>query len=209
MSKAKHAVGVCLILTWAALPVPATADETTDGRLTDAERQEVVNLLEQSHADFEALVAGVSEDQWHVKPAPEKWSVGEVAEHLLLTEDMLYGIMQAALAAEPHADWQAVDAKGLNPILTTVPDRTQTFQAPERLQPTGQLDREDTLARFAAARAKTVELMHSDAPLKSHTQPNPLLGDANVRQWAAYCAAHNMRHNQQIDEVKKTLATTP
>lgn len=177
-----------------------------DAHMTDDERQEIVDLLEDSYAEFEGLVADVDGEAWSTKPAEDRWSVGEVAEHLLLAEGALFGVIQKAMEAEPNEDWEAVAAKGLDPIVTQVPDRTQKFQAPEGLQPTGEMSRQDVLKKFAEAREKTLEFVRTvDGPVKSHTQPNPLLDDANVPQWAAFIAAHNMRHNQQIAEVKEQL----
>lgn len=195
------ALGVLLAVV---LCTPAA--QAADAHMTDAERQEVVDLLEESYAEFEALVADVDGEAWSDKPAEDRWSVGEVAEHLLLSEGALFGVIQKAMEAEPNEDWEAAAAKGLDPIVTQVPDRSQTFQAPEGLQPSGEMSREDTLKKFAEAREQTLEFVRTvDGPVKSHTQPNPLLGDANVPQWAAFIAAHNMRHNKQIAEVKEQL----
>jgi hypothetical protein len=180
--------------------------DLADAHLTDEERAELIGLLEDSWAEFETLVEDVPDAQWATPPAEDKWSVGEVTEHLLLAESFLRGMADAALAADPDPEWRTADAKGLAPILENVPDRTQTFQAPEPLVPTGELSRREAMDRFRAERDKTLAMVReADGPVKAHTSPNPLLETANVRQWIAFVAAHNLRHNQQIAEAKEML----
>ncbi len=191
------------------LSLPALAGEPSP-YLTDAERQELIDLLNRSKAEFDQLVAGVEGEAWTFKPAPDKWSVGEVAEHLLLAEGLLFGIVEGALEADPNPEWQAAEAKGIEILLQRVPDRSQKFQAPEPIQPKGEMGRAELLDKFAAARQGTLDFVRTtQAPVKQHTAPNPLTGDANVRQWVVFIAAHNLRHNQQIAEVKEAMAAQP
>jgi hypothetical protein len=46
----------------------------------------------------------------------------------------------------------------------------------------------------------------TDAPMKSHTSDHPaaVFGTLNAYQWLIYIPLHNVRHNQQIAEVKDT-----
>src|SRR5208283_4523060 len=53
-----------------------------DAHMTEAERTKVMNWLEESRKEFLAAIDGVTEEQWRWKPAPERWSVGETAEHI-------------------------------------------------------------------------------------------------------------------------------
>ena len=42
----------------------------------------------------------------------------------------------------------------------------------------------------------------TEAPLKAHTSPNPFFGAINAYQLLLYIPLHNLRHDQQIAEVK-------
>jgi len=46
----------------------------------------------------------------------------------------------------------------------------------------------------------------ADTPLKSHTSEHPaaVFGTLNAYQWLIYIPLHNIRHNQQIVELKSS-----
>ena len=54
--------------------------------MTAAERQQLVDKLDASQKKLFSALQGVSEVQWHWKPAPDKWSIAEVADHIDLAE---------------------------------------------------------------------------------------------------------------------------
>ena len=71
--------------------------------------------------------------------------------------------------------------------------------------PTGKLTKAEAISRFKEARAKTLKFIEqTDLPLKAHTQehPFPVFNTLNAYQWLIYIPLHNLRHNQQIAEVK-------
>lgn len=198
-------LALLLTLALAAAPVLAAEGDDASAALTDEERAHVVELLESSQAQTEELAAQAEGDLWSTEPAPESWSVGEVVEHLVLAEEMFYGLLTQTLESDPNPDWQAVADAGTSGLETTVQDRSQKFQAPEQLQPTGEVPRDELLARYATARARTLELVASlDGPIKRHTFTGPP-GTMNVHQWLILVGAHNLRHNQQIEEALEAV----
>jgi len=84
----------------------AVAARAADPHITAEERQKVIGLLEQSRERFLSAVAGLWDAQWKWKPAPERWSVGECAEHIVLAEGGLFGKIQEALGNPPNPDWE-------------------------------------------------------------------------------------------------------
>lgn len=196
----------CLALLLALAPVPAfAADGEVSPNLTEEERAHLVELLETSQSELEALAAEAGEDLWTERPAADSWSVGEVVEHLVLSEEMFYGIVTSMLEGEPDPDWRTVAESGTAGLEATVRDRSQQFQAPEQLQPTGEPSRSDLLTRFASARARTIELVRSlDGPVKQHTFTGPP-GTMNAHQWLVLAGAHNLRHNQQMKEALEAV----
>lgn len=195
---------LALLLAFAAVPAFA-ADGEVSAALTDEERAHLVDLLETSRSELEELAAQAEGDLWSTRPAPESWSVGEVVEHLVLAEEMFYGMITQMLESEPDPEWQAVAASGTSGLETTVRDRSQKFQAPEMLQPSGEIPRDDLLARYAAARARTLELVASlDGPIKQHTFTGPP-GTMNTHQWLVLVGSHNLRHNEQMREALEAV----
>lgn len=193
----------CLIVLTLAWALPATAG---DGHLSDDERVYLIEMLEKSRSELESLVAQVDAEHWNHRTDAERWSVGEVVEHLLMAEEAFHGMLTGALAGDENPEWEAVAANGVEGVVHLVQDRTQKFQAPENLAPSGELSREEALSRYATARAKMLDLVRStEAPVKKHTVEGPP-GTMNVQQWFALCGAHNLRHNQQIQDALDDLS---
>ena len=69
---------LCLALA-SALAQSAPPSATT---LTAQERDFAIKQFETTRDNFLKSIAGLSQKQWTFKPAPERWSVAEVAEHI-------------------------------------------------------------------------------------------------------------------------------
>ena len=186
------------------LPFAAPAAELT---LSDAERAELVTLLEDSRRQFEELTALSTGEAWSQAPAEGKWSVGEVAEHLVLAEQGIFAMAMGALESEQDPEWETVaSATSVSQLVTTLGDRSQKFQAPEQFRPKGEMSRAEVLEKFAQLRAHTLDFVRTtDAPLKGHTVQGPP-GKMNAQQWIGLIGAHNLRHNAQIAEAQAMLA---
>ena len=192
-------------LVFAFLGISAFLLQASDGNITAAERAHAVKLLQDSQKEFLSLVDGLTEEQWNYKPGPDRWSVGETAEHIVLAEGGLFGGVERAVAAPPNPDWEA-KTRGKTEFLEKVMvDRSHKAQAPEAIVPHGKLTHEEVIQRYKAGRAKTLKFAEETVlPLKEHTadHPFPVFGTLNAYQWLIYIPLHNMRHDQQIAEVK-------
>src|SRR5271169_3487429 len=62
----------------------------SDPHMTSAERDQLIQLLNDSQDEFVAAVSELSDTQWNWKPASGSWSVGECAEHLMLAEQIIF-----------------------------------------------------------------------------------------------------------------------
>ncbi len=176
-----------------------------DATMTEEERAKVIGLLRESHKEFLELTGSVSAAGWNYKASPDRWSVAEVAEHILLAEGALFAMMEKALAAAPNPDWQASTAGKTEFLERVMVDRSRKAQAPESVQPRSSLPPAEVLARFEQARAKTLKFAEdTPLPLKAHTadHPFPVFNTLNGYQWLIYIPLHNLRHNQQIAEGK-------
>ena len=103
--------------------------------MTAEDRAKVVKLLNDSHKQTLDLMEGLSEEQLKFKPAPEKWSVLEVAEHIYLAEGTLFGAVEKALAEKQNPDWET-KTKGKTEFLERVMvSRDRKASAPESIVP--------------------------------------------------------------------------
>ncbi|MPZ19165.1 MAG: hypothetical protein GEV06_14810 [Luteitalea sp.] len=171
--------------------------------MTPSEREKVVSLLERSQQQFFELVEGVTPPQWNCHAAPDCWSLGEVAAHLLQTETVLLDAIQQMLASPPDPEWAARTAGRAEVVESALADRSHRARSPEFLLPQEVPPLAEVLTGYEQARARTLAFARDiDAPLHTHTFPNPFFGILNAYQWLLYIPLHNLRHNQQIVEIK-------
>jgi len=179
----------------------------SDPHMTAEERAKAIKLLDESEKEYLDAISNLTEAQWTYKPSPFKWSVGQVAEHIMLTESALFSFLERALASNPDPDWESKTAKKDEFLERVLPSRARKAQAPREIQPTGKLSRDEVIKRYKAVRARTREFAeHTDLPLKSYEaqHPFPAFNILNAYDWLLYIPLHNIRHNQQIAEVKAT-----
>lgn len=173
-----------------------------DTKITAAERAELIELLEKSEREFMQAIDGLSDAQWTFKPAPERWSVGEVAEHIVLADAMLFDGATKMIRGAPDPAWNKTLVK-TDTLRRALPDRSRKVDAPAAIQPKHDMTRQQIIARFKEQRARALAFARdTDAALKAYTSANPFFGPLNAHQWLLYIPLHHLRHNQQIAEVK-------
>jgi len=170
--------------------------------LTEAEKEEGLTQLNRTRSAVVEATKGLSEAQWKFKPGPERWSVAEVLEHIVLVEDFLrentsQKVMQAP-AGKADRDYKGTDKF----VLTAIADRTQKAQAPEEARPTGRWPPQVALERFLKSRGQTMEFLSSTQGLRDHVMDSPLGQPLDAYQWVLFISAHSERHTKQILEVK-------
>jgi hypothetical protein len=171
--------------------------------LTQADRDRAVKYMESTRQGVQDATAGLSQAQWNFKPAPDKWSVAEVTEHIAAAEDFLRGmITEQVMKAPPRPageDVKAIDEM----VLTAIPDRTHKAQAPEPLRPTNRFGSpEASLKHFAESREQTLDFLKKHDDLRDHASDSPLGKKLDAYEWVLFIAAHSDRHTKQINEVK-------
>lgn len=196
---------VCILfLSAAVVALPPRAPG--DPKITSAERATAIKLLQDSQKEFLSLVEKLTDEQWNFKPAPFKWSVGETAEHIALSEGLLFSVTERALASPPNPDWETKTAGKEVALERILAARTGRAQAPGAIQPMNKkMTRAEIMTMFKEGRARSMKFIETtDASFKDHTidNPFPVFGTLNAYQWFLYIPQHNLRHNKQIVEVK-------
>ena len=183
----------------------AIASPAQTATLTVAERDAALQHLQTTHDAFVRSIAGLSEKQWRFKPAPDRWSIAEVAEHITISESALLGMVQKQVMASPAAPEKRAEVQGKDEvILTKVPDRSHKAQAPEFLKPTNRWANREVLTKtFEEERTATEDYVKTtNDDLRDHFGPHPVLGPLDGYQWILLISAHSERHTKQIEEVK-------
>lgn len=174
---------------------------------TAEDRAAAVAYLEKTKAGVLDAAQGLSEAQLNFKPAPDRWSVAQVLEHIASAEDMLMGLVQGqVLSAPPRPEGD--DIKAIDQlILTVIPDRSQKRSAPEPLIPNDRFHgAKASSEHFAASRDKTIAFLKDAQGLRDHAMDSPLGKKLDAYQWILFIGAHSERHTKQMLEVKANPA---
>jgi hypothetical protein len=104
--------------------------------VTPADRDKGLRYLADTRNGVIEATKGLSDAQWKFKPAPDRWSIAEVLEHIVVVEDYLLENVRPQLASStapvPERDPKQIDAM----ILARMPDRSIKAQAPPQILPT-------------------------------------------------------------------------
>lgn len=173
--------------------------------MNGVERAKVLNWLEESHREFLAAIEGLTDEQWNWKPAPERWSVCDAAEHIVAAEDLLFDRVRTAIASGPDPHWERTTSGKTEFIEQVMAPRLGKAHAPEVLVPKGTATAAQLRERFEKQRAEIVDFAKSTSvALNEYTldHPFPVFGTLNAYQWLIYLPLHTMRHDKQIEEIK-------
>ncbi len=168
--------------------------------LSQGERDFAMSSLHASRKMFLDSISGLTAAQWKFKPAPDRWSIAEIAEHVVLADDLkpVQEMLKSPVAVAGTAD-RKQDAKWLEKMA----DRTNKRKAEPAMQPTGRWATPAAVAaEFRQRRDHMIQYVETtrDA-LRDHTTGT---GENafDAYQFIVMLAGHTQRHVAQINEVK-------
>jgi hypothetical protein len=166
--------------------------------VTSLERQRLVAHLEMTGSWLRDEVRGLSAAQLQFRPAPDAWSILEVVDHLVVSEDVYWQDLQKALKAPPASSPRpGTDAD----VLWYGIDRTQRQKALPAEMPKGQLrDPGAGLEAFSKLRAQMLQYARTAGDdLRRHVVERER---CDAYQWLLLISTHAQRHILQIREIK-------
>ena len=172
--------------------------------VAQAEKEHALQYLESTKKGVLDATKGLSDAQWNFKPAPDRWSVAQVMEHLAAAEDMIRGLAQDQVMKTPVVPIRDAEEtkKADDAVLAMVPDRSHKVQAPEPLQPTNRFGSPVAAQKhFVESRAVTEEYLKNTTGLRAHFGDSPM-GKLDGYEFVLLIAAHSDRHTKQMLEVK-------
>ena len=172
--------------------------------LTEPERQYAVTQLEASRQKLLATIEGLSEAQLNFKPAPDKWSIAEVIEHIGLAEKGIGQIVQQTLKAPADSAKRKEITVTDEQVRQRLTNRSGKAQSPEIIKPTRRFkDIKLAIGFFTNARNKNIEFIQStQEDLRDRFWQHPATGVIDLYQAILLISAHCERHTAQIEEVK-------
>jgi DinB superfamily len=180
----------------------ATALSAFANPMTQAEREHVVAHLEMTQAWLTGEVSSLSAAQLNFRPGPDRWTVAEVVQHLVISEPNYWKLLHDALKQPPKKlPEQATDAD----VLWYGIDRTQHEKTPSNQNPKGQdIDTAQALKAFLGMHAQLLQMARStDEDLRGHAVPE---WGVDAYQCLLEISTHEQRHILQIREIKASAA---
>jgi uncharacterized damage-inducible protein DinB len=173
--------------------------------------EEVLNYLDSERAALADAVTSVPTELRDQAPGPDRWSVAQVLQHLVIIEKRIaMGVTKwvgdaRAGGLGPEAETSSI-LNSLN--LALIADRDKRRDAPAEVRPAGDLDAAAAWAALEKTRAslRAGVLPGDGLALSEVIQPHPVLGPINLYQWLLFVGAHEARHTGQVREIAAELS---
>jgi hypothetical protein len=170
-------------------------------------KEYLISLLEDTVGDYLAATGKATEAQWHYKPAPDKWSMADVTEHLILSEIQLYSEVVMAFNAPPRPDLRTQTAGNDSRAIDFILEEGKHV-ASKMVVPLGSLQSKESLLRalrerremsIDLVRSKTEDELRTHVVYKSKSSPTPV---RDAYQDFLVFALHVTRHMRQVDAIQ-------
>ncbi len=168
---------------------------------TEKDREFALKYLNDTKDDFVKQLTGLSEAQLNFRAAEGRWTIGEIAEHIIVVESALMGMFNAPTAKRSFgADVPRVADTA---IVLAITNRGQKFTAPEQVRPNGRWKtRDELLSNFEKTRGATIEWMKANKEDLRSTFVRSPMGMVDSLQAMLFLTGHSDRHLAQLKEVK-------
>jgi len=170
---------------------------------TEKDREFALKYLNDTKDDYVKQLTGISDAQLNFRSAEGRWTIAEIAEHITVVEQALFGMITNQVMKAPATKCEDPNRVADTAIVLAITNRSQKFTAPEQVRPNGRWKtKEDLLASFDKTRNTTIDFMKNNkADLRSTFAQAPM-GMMDGFQWVLFMTGHSERHLAQLKEVK-------
>lgn len=157
--------------------------------------EELIIEMQQSAETFISSLSSVPGEKLNIKPAPEKWSAGECAEHIILTELLIIRLIRGnGVPTERPPD------EKLEEVATKFGDAEIKLSAFGPIIPSAsEKSKEDLLKRFTNNRATLAEYIKTKDMSELITSfKHGVFGELTRYEWAQFILHHTERHRKQM-----------
>jgi hypothetical protein len=171
--------------------------------MTAAERQKVLDQLTTSEARLIQLTKKLTPTQWNFREAPERWSIAENIEHVILFENFIKGAITRVMQQPPEPGKKSKTSEKESLVLGLANARHIKFATREVNTPTGKWPAAQLIPELKNTRAETQQFI-TELPsgLREHFFTHIAFGDLDCYQWLLMLGQHASRHAKQIEQIK-------
>jgi len=171
-------------------------------KISDEDRTKAVDHLTQTRDNLLNTVAGLSDAQLNYKTSPESWSVAECVEHIAISENLIFDMMNSSLQDMADMANPMESTVSDDDLLAMITDRSHKVKTSEPFEPSGKFGSyEETLEEFVNKRNEHIDYLNTtEDELRSHYAKLPF-GTVDAYQVVLFMSGHTERHTKQIEEV--------
>ena len=151
------------------------------------------------------LLDTITDEEAAALPEGQKWPITQIVEHLSMvsigTARICSRLLEGAKASGKVSDGTFVLRENLGERVIEVAGLK--VEAPERVQPTGNVTLGESIQHLAAS-SHTLDAIRDDLEsydLSGNTFPHPVFGDLTAAEWLVVAGLHERRHTDQIERL--------
>ena len=166
--------------------------------ISKIDREHLLAHLQMTATWLPDEVAGLSQAQLNFRPTPDKWTVAEVVEHLVIAEPSYWKLFQDGMSAPAKTlAKKSTDAE----VLWYGIDRTRHDKTPAKQDPKGnKINIAEALATYKKLHNTITEhAAQTTDDLRAHAVPE---WGVDAYQCLLEISTHEQRHILQIREIK-------
>ncbi|QMV40061.1 DinB family protein [Cohnella cholangitidis] len=162
------------------------------------ELQEINRKLEETRIELLGILDGLSEDQINKQKDFETWSISQVCQHLIKTEELYIVAIRKGLKSKEDSFIE-------NKPVEFLVDRSNKLEAPDIAKPTDELlENQVIIEKLNYARQKLHELLNTvedPSVLSRRHYLHPVFKEMLLIEWLKSLYLHEQRHIKQIKEI--------
>ncbi|QJW90108.1 DinB family protein [Spirosoma taeanense] len=190
----------CLIALAAS---PLVAQSLTPAKLwTETDRQYTLDNLRRTRDDLVRETENLTPAQWSFHESPDRWSIGEVVEHLALWEIIWAREVGVSVINKPTPELNQTsrpDSYYVEWIMEPAP-----HLSPDYSRPSGLIEGRNNLTFFLKLRDQTIGFVeNTTADMRAHFDRTGTDSPRNMHQVYIFQWGHVDRHLRQIRKIKQ------
>ncbi len=173
--------------------------------LSKDDRAKLVNHLKQTQNELFTTIKGLTSEQLNYRVTEDSWSIAECVEHIAISEKNIFGMVAAALQAEPDASRRSEVQMTDEQILALITSREQKVQTRPEFEPQERFgDYSGSVNAFKERRKENLTFVKkTDEDLRNRYCTLPF-GTIDACQAILFLSGHVQRHTDQIKEIMES-----
>lgn len=163
------------------------------------ELTEIYQNLKETRDELLGILKGLNQSQLYMKKDSDSWSIGQICQHLIKTEELYVVAIMRGLKSQEDS---MIEKKPLDFLL----DRSKRLVAPDIVKPTDEiLEHQEIVERLNNSREKLYKILNSveDPSILSRRHfTHPVFKEMLLIEWVKSVYLHEQRHIKQIHEIQ-------